>query len=76
MDAMDVQSQCSSEKLSKIVTILYMSHRIQAKVYHSDTLLTFMARIRQILPYIDDSKKIALYHLSFIKDSEVDIGNK
>jgi hypothetical protein len=49
---MDVQSQSSNQKVLKIITILYMSHRIQAKIYESDSLLTFLARIRLILPSI------------------------
>ena len=39
--------------VSKIVTILFMSHRIQAKVYNSDSLSSFLDRLRVILTTID-----------------------
>ena len=54
----------------KIITILFMSHRIQAKIYESDTFCSFLMRLRKILPNIDNKKTIALYHLFFIKLEE------
>ena len=49
-----------------------MSHRIQAKIYPSDSFYSFLTRLRKILPNIDNKKTIALYHLFFIKLEEDD----
>jgi hypothetical protein len=54
----------------KIVTILFMSHRIQAKIFDTDTFQSFLGRIRLILPNIDSQRLIGLYHLFFIKEDE------
>ena len=42
----------SENQTVKIITILFMSHRIQAKIYSSDTYDSFMDRLRLILPNI------------------------
>ena len=40
------------KEVLKVITILFMSHRIQAKVYRSDTYVSFLNRLRKILPNI------------------------
>jgi len=47
-----------------------MSHRIQAKIYESDTLSTLLARLRKIMPNISKENQIGLFHLYFIKQEE------
>ena len=52
-DAKDELDADYEENVVKIVTVLFMSHRIQAKVFNSDTLTTFLERLRKILTNID-----------------------
>lgn len=33
------------QHVSKVVTVLFMSHRVQAKVFNSDTMETFLTRV-------------------------------
>ena len=54
----------------KIITILFMSHRIQAKVYKHDTFTSFLDRLRLIMPNISADEPIGLYHLFFIMQEE------
>ena len=49
-----------------------MSHRIQAKIFESDTYTSFLKRLRKILPNINSQNQIGLYHLFFIKQEEDD----
>ena len=43
-----------------VVSVLYMSFRLQAKIYYSDTIQTFLSRLREIMPNVDESKTIGL----------------
>ena len=52
METNSQQFKKENEGVIKIITILFMSHRIQAKIYHSDTYQTFLFRLRKILPNI------------------------
>ena len=66
----DKRDTIDDKNLVKIITILFMSHRIQAKIFESDTFNSFLKRLRKILPNINNQNQIGLYHLFFIKQEE------
>ena len=63
-EVLDTLNDSDGEQgLLMVITILFMSHRIQAKVFQSDSYQSFLDRLRCIWSTIDSSKQIGLYHL-------------
>ena len=59
-------SQGEDENVTKIVTMLYLTMRIQAKIYNSDTIESFTRRVKMILlSKVDQNKEIAILHLKY-----------
>ena len=46
----------------KLISVSYMNCRIKAKIYESDTMQNILGRLRSILPTVEESKMIGLYH--------------